>query len=75
MKRNLLIALALVAVLFLAGFTLQITRVKWEYKMEYNVNEKKLNQLGEDGWELAGMGAEGSGPTANVITYVFKRQK
>jgi len=47
----------------------------WEYKFEYNVSEKKANELGQQGWELVTIGAPGSGPTSNVETFVFKRQK
>lgn len=25
---------------------------KWEYKIEENASESKLNELGNDGWEL-----------------------
>ena len=50
-------------------------RKTWEYKFQYNVSEKKANDLGEQGWELVTIGALGSGLTSNVETFVFKRQK
>jgi hypothetical protein len=46
---------------------------RWEYKIEYNASEKKLNQLGEEGWELIGASPEAS--TSNVTGFYFKRQK
>jgi hypothetical protein len=47
----------------------QVT-VVWEYKFEYSINEKKANELGAQGWELAGMTQNGA-----LTAYVFKRQK
>ena len=52
---------------------------KWEYKILHHPlrpDEKTLNALGEDGWELCGFHAEhthnGFGPR---ISAVFKRPK
>ena len=47
----------------------------WEYKFEYKMSEKKANELGADGWELAAIESTGPGMTHNVPTYVFKRAK
>ena len=48
----------------------------WEYKFEYKMNEKKANQLGAEGWELAAIESTSTaGISNNVPTYVFKRPK
>jgi len=69
-----MIALALVAVFFVGGWTLQAVKTQWEYKVEYEPSEKKINQLGGEGWELVAVGSKTS-TTVSVLTYVFKRQK
>lgn len=51
MKKSLLIALALVAVLFLAGWTLQ-SKPSYEYKVVFAPVEKKINELAVQGWEV-----------------------
>jgi hypothetical protein len=73
MKRNLLIVLALIALLFLAGWTLQTTRPQLEYKVEYNASEKKINQLAQDGWELIAVSPDAE--TKNLTGFYFKRAK
>jgi hypothetical protein len=35
-----------------AEFQRRIIMKKWEYKIEENASEAKLNELGKDGWEL-----------------------
>lgn len=76
MRRKLLIVLILLAVFFIGGFTFaQKSQPQYEYKFEYNVSEKKANQLGAEGWELVTASATGSGPASNVETFVFKRAK
>jgi hypothetical protein len=45
-------------------------RTQWEYKIEYNVSENKLNQLAGQGWELVAAASEG-----NVTGLYFKRLK
>jgi hypothetical protein len=57
MKRGLLITLALIAVLFLAGFTLQVSKQQWEYKAVGS--PKDLNKLGDEGWELVAIDSDG----------------
>lgn len=65
MKRHLLIALALVAVLFLVGWTIQ--RQQWEYKLVFSPTEKKINEVASQGWELVTVDTNSN--------YVFKRVK
>lgn len=43
---------------------------KWEYTQRQNIRAKEMNELGEQGWELAG--AISGGP---VVEYTFKRKK
>jgi hypothetical protein len=51
-------------------------RLKWEYKQiarnlenEKLLDEKELNALGEDGWEMSGIARQGP-----LTYYYFKRQ-
>lgn len=75
MKTKLFIA-ALIVMSFLAGTGLtQPQQRAWEYKFEYKMDEKKANNLGSDGWELAAIESPGPGIANNVPTYVFKRLK
>lgn len=46
----------------------------WEYKFQYQCDEKKANQLADEGWELVNMTASGSGMTT-AINCAFKRAK
>jgi hypothetical protein len=70
-NKTLIIALLLVC---LVGVGFQVGSTKrWEYKVEYNATEKKLNQLGDQGWELVGASPEAS--TSNLTGFYFKRQK
>lgn len=75
MRKTLLITLALVAVLFLAGWTFQ-TRVHWEYKV-VNSNKgtppKELNDLGAEGWELIAVRNPIFGGNSLNAEYIFKR--
>ena len=72
--KNILLTLALViGILFTAGA--QQPRMQWEYKFEYNVSQKKANELGAQGWELVTASSTGSGTASNVETFVFKRAK
>lgn len=66
MRKTLLITLALVAVLFLAGWTLQ-SKPALEYKVVFSPVEKKINELASQGWELV--------TVDTYQNYVFKRAK
>lgn len=52
----------------------EIAHPKWEYKIEFNIKEKKANELGAQGWELVAIGNSLSG-TVTVEEYIFKRPK
>lgn len=47
---------------------------KWEYTIEdvHRINQEKLNQLGNQGWELSGISAINGGISNNMI---FKRKR
>ena len=45
----------------------------WEYKSTAQLNEKQLNELGAQGWELVAVGVGGMG--ALSFTMFFKRPK
>ncbi len=51
------------------------TKQKFEYKFAFSPNEKEVNKLAADGWELAAVDAGKSGLASNVATYIFKREK
>lgn len=72
MKRNLLIAALILLVLSVTAWT-QTGKPQWEYKIEYNVKEGKLNKLAAEGWDLVAVGAEGD--TITLSVFVFKRAK
>lgn len=69
MRSKVLIILMLVASLFLAGWQMQKTT--WEYKVENGIAEKKINELGAQGWELASCGSYNGG----MPYCIFKRAK
>lgn len=49
---------------------------QWEYKFEYKMNERKANELGTQGWELAAIESPtNAGIATNVPAYVFKRTR
>lgn len=72
---------ALLIVLVLVTYTVtskskSVALVTWEYKMVTLPSEKKLNELGNEGWELSAIDAKGGAMgSATVGTYVFKRAK
>jgi len=72
MKKKILIAALLLVSVVSTGFQVRSIQ-KWEYKIEYNASEKKLNQLGAEGWELVGASPEAS--TSNLTGFYFKREK
>ena len=51
------------------------TSATYEYKFEYKMSERKANELGAQGWELAAIESTGPGISNNVPTYVFKRAR
>lgn len=74
--KKILITLALVlSILTLSAVTQQKPQ-QWEYKLEFKMSEKKANELGAQGWELAAIESTSTaGIGNNVPVYVFKRQK
>lgn len=72
MKR---IIITLLLTLSILSISAQQPKTQWEYKVEFNIREKKANDLGAQGWELVAIGSSGSGPTSNVTEYIFKRPK
>lgn len=50
----------------------RIARVQWEYKIETDINERRMNQLGAQGWELVGFQEITRQSRTN---YIFKRPK
>jgi hypothetical protein len=40
--------------------------VKWEYKV-VSANERDLNELGNDGWEFAGIGSDVTGRSTGAV--------
>lgn len=73
--KKLIITAALLALALLSLAFVQPKPVQWEYKTEHHgtMSEKKLNELGAEGWELVAIGRE---PSLNSHqTFYFKRQK
>lgn len=69
--KQILLTLALVlSVLTVGAATQQPKPQQWEYKIEWNINEKKANELGSQGWELVAVDTQ-----SNVQEYAFKRAK
>lgn len=69
MRERILLAALLLVSLVCVGFARQAPeRTRWEYKM--TCNRPVLNQLGEEGWELATATQDG-----NVVCLYFKRPK
>lgn len=63
-------------ILFVTIGASQSQRATWEYKLEYKMSEKKANELGAQGWDLAAIeSTSGAGLGTNVPVYVFKRQR
>lgn len=69
MKNTLLTLALVIGILFTTAWAQQ-PRTQWEYKVEWNGNEKKANTLGAEGWELIAVDTH-----VNVQSYVFKRAK
>lgn len=67
MNRKLLVIV--LCVLFLVGWQMQ--KPTWEYKVENGISEKKINELGAQGWEIASCGSYNGG----MPYCIFKRAK
>lgn len=72
MKNRIYVAALIALLLFTAAFTYQSKPRQWEYHTEIfgKISEGKLNELGSEGWELAGVGSANG-----VNQFVFKRPK
>lgn len=72
MKNKILTVVLVLACFVGLGFQVRSTH-KWEYKVEHSPGESKINQLGDEGWELVAI----QSPSQNILvsTYVFKRPK
>jgi hypothetical protein len=46
-------------------------RAAWEYRLEVSLSTQQVNELGAEGWEMAGFSVDGGG---NKVIY-FKRAK
>lgn len=62
--------------------TAQVAPAQWEYKVimfaekdTAELIEKKMNELGKDGWESAGVVTSNTAPTSFWSTFAFKRAK
>jgi len=76
MKKFIAVLLLLLVCLLSLSAMPQVKPRVWEYKFEILVNEKRANQLGAEGWELAAIDSTSTaGGTGYVSTYVFKRPK
>ena len=73
MKNKLPVVLLMALVLIVGGW--KLTPTQYEYKFEYNLKEKKANELGAQGWELVALTSSGSDTATSVEIYVFKRAK
>ena len=69
--KHLLAAALLLASLFALGF--QSRPAQWEYKIEKDADERRLNLLGSEGWELVTLD-RGSGAMSRSM-FVFKRAR
>jgi hypothetical protein len=68
-NRSILLAVLLVVVAFVAGFT-AAGRQRWEYQ-ETCGNLKNLNELGDSGWELVA----GTNQSLDIKCFYLKRPK
>lgn len=74
MKTRTLLAIALLILscLLFIGSTYQTTPA-WEYRIEKDADEKRLNQVGAEGWELVTLD-RGTGSLSRSM-FVFKRRR
>jgi hypothetical protein len=77
MKNRYLLATLLIVSSFVVGLSFQApSSSAYEYKFENGITEKKANELGAQGWELAAIQSPaGVGMGTVVPVYVFKRLK
>lgn len=74
MKNKPTIVALILIVLIAGGWIWQANpKQQFEYKIEYSMNEKKLNQMASQGWELVAVSPDAQ--TGNVTGYYFKRAK
>lgn len=69
--------ITLSALLLIALFTVSAMPQKpqtWEYKFQFQCDEKKANNLAAEGWELVNMTSSGVG-MATAVNCAFKRPK
>jgi hypothetical protein len=77
MRKKLYAACAAVLLLAVLGFTRQTARPAFEYRVEYHgtLSEKKLNELGSQGWELVATETTIKNGDSVVHGFYFKRAK
>jgi hypothetical protein len=80
MKAKVSIFLIAASLLFGIGWTShaqkqRTERLTWEYKVEVNPNEEKLNQLGTQGWEIAGLHSSITDGSSGSTFIYLKRAK
>lgn len=75
MKNKITVTLLILACLFVVGWTNQ--KPSWEYHIEYHgtISEKKLNQLGSEGWDLIATETVIKNGDTNVTAFYFKRAR
>lgn len=76
MKHIFLMLILVLSILSISASTQSPKAQQWEYKVAVGKchDEKKLNALGSEGWELATYATWGTNP-APIDTCVFKRAK
>lgn len=76
MKNKILLAVLSAVCLLTLAFQIR-TAQKWEYKVEYHgtISERKLNELGAEGWELVSTEISIKNGDSNVTSFYFKRYK
>ncbi len=70
--RDLIWLTVVVAVALVAYFVTPHRQTRWEYRIDYSLTNRELNEAGNDGWEL--VNAEGS-PNLTGTAFYFKRRK
>jgi len=76
MKTILIIALSLIALLTVAGFTYQSKPQVWEYKIYgARISIEVMNELGAEGWELVTVAPDATSTAIQRPGLYFKRPK